>query len=209
MDENHDARPSDWIEPTVMLEEEAPAEIEEESEALAEEEPPNDQAMEKLYQGIERKSANYAKAQTAQLAETGLPWETCPCCGVAGFVLPFNPDDPDEQMRRLTVFDYFDANEPAYKEATDRTECPACEGWGQVLSGSKAPQHRVVPCSRCNGTGYTGVTPAYHAAEANGAEIPQGIPAPHEPGAQQAQPDYWGRPPGHRDYGTLPSLVNA
>ncbi len=208
-DDETPERPEGWIAPTVPEPEPDDEPDEPDDEPEPEPAPPDDEAMEKLYKSVERKSANYGKAQTALLAETGLPWEGCPCCGVAGFVLPYNPTDPDEQMRRLAVLDYFDGARPDYKAASDRGECPACGGFGDVLSGSRKPGNDVVPCSRCNGTGYIVVigNPAY--TEANGTNTPPAPYIPDAPGEPIPAPDFWGRPPGHRDYGVLPSLVNA
>jgi hypothetical protein len=41
--------------------------------------------------------------------------------------------------------------------------CPDCDGWGNVLSGSRVESQRVLPCNGCNGSGHR---PLLHAAEA-------------------------------------------
>lgn len=55
--------------------------------------------------------------------------------------------------------------------------CGYCNGYGQVISGSKNPDHQLVVCIKCNGLGY--VTKA--AQPANVTQLPAPMPTPDQP----------------------------
>lgn len=62
-------------------------------------------------------------------------FETCEPCQGAGIVPPGEPD-PEPKTNELF------------------RECETCIGFGQVLTGSKAPGHVFRPCPNCAGRGY-------------------------------------------------------
>lgn len=193
-------------EPDNGSEDEPVEEIEEDE--LPVPEPPSDAQIEETSSKIQTKAANYTKAQLALLAETGIPWAECPTCQVAGFVAPFDPNDPSEYDRKANTDAYFGATEPSYLTAEDAETCPKCDGWGQVLSGARNPTNRLKVCGNCGALGWvTKVQPATTLA-------PGQMPTPgYQPQGVTpegvTQPDIWGRPPGHRDYGVPPALVGA
>lgn len=92
---------------------------------------------------------------------------------------------------------------PNFAQDPQARECPTCEGWGQVKTGSKINPHTVIRCRQCQGRGYVG--PAGQTA--NGAapalelapEPPEG-----EPVASRDDLDPWGTPPAHPDFGKMP-----
>lgn len=176
---------------------------------VPETQPPADlAAIEAAYKKIETKASSYAKAQLAQLEDTGAPWQPCPCCQVPGFVMPFQEFSDDDQERRLAIMSYLGEGVPTYVDAPDVEACEACDALGMVKTGSKAPGHETKLCATCGGNGYcpkgtqhaapTGQLAAVPAA--NGAElsvVPDGVP------------DVWGRPQGHPHYGQVPALVGT
>lgn len=97
--------------------------------------------------------------------------------------------------------------EPDYKQSEAATTCPKCEGWGQVLTGSKVRGADRVKCLECNGRGWIG--PLAHqltqvgetaaTVEANGTQ-----PEPEETHDR----DPWGRVRGDPDFGILPGYEN-
>jgi hypothetical protein len=134
--------------------------------------------------------------------------EVCPLCigFTAGFVLPYAALSADQgtkdAVRRLNG----DAPQAELQAAKDSETCPDCDGWGDVLTGSKAERSRTGPCIKCGGKGYVAKTylvaaPAPAAQPYPGAEH-EVVGAP--PGGQ---PDGYGRPAGHRHWGIDPAVL--
>jgi hypothetical protein len=91
-------------------------------------------------------------------------------------------------------------------EAPDKERCPECDGWGEVLSGSRNSHGMVTPCSKCQGNGWVMVPrtepPAAHVPDAGFYQAPP-VPIFSPSGA----PDAWGRPSGHQHYGRAPADI--
>lgn len=171
-------------------------------------EPPSDAVIEKTYRAIRTKAENYTKAQSALLAETGIPWEQCPTCQVAGFVAPFDPNDADDWSRKQITDAYFGGTEPEYKPAPHSDMCATCDGEGQVLSGAKRRESRLIACPDCSGLGYrVKATPPPPPAPTTYAQ--PGVTPPGVAPAELQAPDLWQRPYGHPHYGQPPALVGV
>lgn len=91
-------------------------------------------------------------------------------------------------------------------EAPDKTRCPECDGWGEVLSGSRTSHGMVTPCGKCSGNGWIIVA----RTEPLLAPLPApGVPPAPTNGPQSYGfgPDAWGRPEGHQHWGVPPSQI--
>lgn len=90
--------------------------------------------------------------------------------------------------------------------AQDKAMCGECDGWGEVLSGSKASHGAITPCSRCAGNGWTQIArgeptaPPYPQPDASGA-------LPNVTAPSTGLPDAWGRPSGHQHWGVPPAMI--
>lgn len=72
--------------------------------------------------------------------------------------------------------------------------CPDCQGWGNVLTGSRVDGHVWRDCPTCNGNGYV---------DKRGTSIPvigsKAAPVPEAPGAiWNADTETWNPPPGQQ-----------
>lgn len=76
---------------------------------------------------------------------------------------------------------------PAPKTHEDFRACEICNGFGEVLTGSRNPQHVSTSCPRCGGRGYLERT-----ATAQPVSAPQ--PAPASPQDEWGTPSWMGDP---------------
>lgn len=174
------------------------------------EQPPSAEEMERIFTALDKqarkhrdKVADLAGPLFADLAE-------CPLCQpqAPGYYLHTLPA-PEAIERAAAIHEILaGSGEPKYREATSTERCDACDGWGLVLSGSRDPNHRTIPCQGCQGTG--------HKPKLQPAQPPQPAaewsPPPQPtaaPGAAEGMPDVYGRPYGHPHYGLHPALVGA
>ena len=165
-------------------------------------------SMEKQIKAMGNESARHEKRVREILGEGHEDWTDCPLCPIPGFVPPFDSEGPDADAIRGAVAAYFDGGELPYPESTESEVCPTCEGWGQVKTGSKAPNHAAKICTPCGGNGW--VMKQTNTNAAAYVPVPGEVTVYPQPDANgQGAPDVFGRPWGHRDYGVLPSLVNG
>ena len=96
--------------------------------------------------------------------------------------------------------------EPPYREALDKATCDECDGWGNVLTGSRAEHSRVGPCGRCQGAGW--VIIARDQSQPPGPLLMPALPpGPDYAAADGLGPDAWGRPHGHQHWGVPPASI--
>lgn len=182
------------------------AESEEEADPEAEAAPVAD-PMEGIKKLQASEKAHRTRVQTimgADFAEA-IP---CPLCSIftAGFFLHGDglqlPPEVKDAIRQAIG----DAAAPELQPAKDSEQCPDCDGWGDVLTGSKADRAKTGPCIRCNGKGY--VAKVYiRAAEAPQAEPYPGSADPPVNPPPGGNPDGYGRPAGHRHWGVDPATL--
>lgn len=136
----------------------------------------------------------------------------CIFCSALGFV----PELPPAGTRLEIVPDQdgvtWRAEPPAEAipllEAPDKARCPECDGWGEVLSGSRAQHGMVTPCSKCAGNGWVTIARSEPTIQAY-------VPPPAAPVGQVAvaiqngAPDAWGRAAGHPHWGQHPASIPA
>ncbi len=171
-------------------------------------EPPSDVQAEATIAKIDREAARYGKAIAKIIEGSLIAPDQCPCCVFPGLVFGYNPHSPDDQMRKAAVDAYFGQALPEYKRATDTKRCQACDGYGLVLTDSRADNFITKVCVMCSGQGWVTDSggpagqlvpqpPAYPGAEVNYTAPPAGIS------------DAWGRPAGHPHWGIDPSVLGA
>jgi hypothetical protein len=178
-------------------------EPEPESETPEPHEPPSDKAAEAAFGKIEKAAVAYGRAVGRALEGIDLALSPCPCCETPGLVLPFRDFAKEEQERRLRVLAYFGEAEPIYRTAEDRALCEKCDGYGNVLSGSRNPMHRIVPCSTCSGLGWTQTSVSIPPLPT----VPPPVTLPGQANGTTEvalQFDPWGRPAGSRYYNQVP-----
>ncbi len=81
--------------------------------------------------------------------------------------------------------------EPEFKASTDSMTCPACNGLGEVLSGSNSPTHRLKACAPCTGFGYVPKTQQQPLPQQQGGQT---LPSPNGVGLIQPFTDAFGQP---------------
>lgn len=129
----------------------------------------------------------------------------CPLCLSDGWIIPAPPGAfPDEQWEavKMAAGQETDAK---YEAAHHAERCTYCDGWGEVLSGSQNPTHRLVACPDCTGTGWRAKIDAPPPAPTF-----QIAPPPPNGAAtiDWTRPrDQWDRPEGHPHFGMAPNLV--
>ena len=181
--------------------EEAPEQQEQEpsSEALI-------AAMDKRATQLQRRGENYAQAVVEYVQETEQPLLRCGFCldALPGFlpspaVQPFTPDQLSFARSILGMPD-----EPPYVQANDAHVCSGCDGWGQVLTGSRRNDQKTRKCFKCNGLGWEGAG-AGDVQQTNGSSHVHVIERPEQAPQDAQRYDPWGRPAGHPGYGILPT----
>jgi hypothetical protein len=140
------------------------------------------------------------------LGEDFALYHECPLCLTLGYALPAMPGQFDPNQRMAVLAAMGDEPEPELNEAPEAKRCDVCDGWGELLTGSRNDTGRVKLCARCEGKGW--IANLEDGAQ-NGAGAGVGYTLP--PPAQQWPPvpnnDAWGRPAGHPHWGQDPASV--
>lgn len=125
-----------------------------EAEADGPDEPPSEQMMDRALSQIEQAGDEYVAHVRAIQHETPLGLVECPLCPVPGFVAdqPMPDIDPLQRLAVLTVIG--DAGQPVAPDHPTLHQCPKCEGWGLMTTGSRRPEFATQPCPMCGGNGY-------------------------------------------------------
>lgn len=137
----------------------------------------------------------------------------CPLCAALGFL----PDVPPPGTRLEVTADESGnvglamlppETEPDYVEARDKAACDWCDALGFVLTGSRNPNARLMPCSKCSGNGWVMVPVSVEAPAATASTL---LPVDVGPAAPPASlgVDTWGRQPGHPHWGVPPSSIGV
>lgn len=196
--------------PDEELEPEGEPESEEEPEAEAapEAEPSSPAAVEQSFKELAASEKSHRTRVARIMGQDFGDVELCPLCATftAGFVLPYAALTADEGLKAAVRRLNGDAPQAELQPAKDSEQCPDCDGWGDVLTGSKADRAKTGPCIRCNGKGF--VAKVYiRAAEAPQAEPYPGSGDPPVNPPPGGNPDGYGRPAGHRHWGVDPATL--
>lgn len=191
--------------------EESPEPIESE-DSLPEHEPEPEPSAEFNFNEQTKKLAASEKAHRSRVANIMGPdlneVELCPLCATftAGFVLPYAALSAEQSLKDAVRRLNGDAPQAELQPAKDSETCPDCDGWGDVLTGSKAERSRTGPCLRCTGKGFIAKTYLVAAPQQQGESYPGADQPPVNP-PPGGQPDGYGRPAGHRHWGIDPAVL--
>jgi hypothetical protein len=123
--------------------EEAPEGVDLETGEIAEQTPQEaaaDDGSDALIKRAEKAQANYAK-RIRDIFGDNAPQYDCPACNGLGLV--WNTEEA----------------QPELVHPDSLVTCDACNGYGSVITGSKAPGRETTVCIACSGNGYRTVTP--------------------------------------------------
>jgi hypothetical protein len=150
---NPDAEPSEQIDGDDEPDDEAESgdEAEQESQAVQDE-----KALAKRDQKLDAENVRHAKRVSEIMEEGAVDLIPCPVCmdGIAGWV--YSPDvqalseDAVLRLRQLIGLSGLDG----ITQATFAAQCPACDGNGEVRTGSRVPGYETTTCERCKKTGW-------------------------------------------------------
>lgn len=161
--------------------------------------------MERKFKQRDGRADSYTKAMTEIAAEIAEPIVRCPLClpEWPGFI--YHPEQVPLNQDQLNVCNILAGNPlmPDFQPIPTARTCPACNGEGRVLTGSKVTNKTTIECPECSGSGWVGeaknVSPKVAAA-------PQYV-QPNEDGiAPEELPklDPWGTPEWDGDYMRMP-----
>lgn len=132
----------------------------------------------------------------------------CPLCGGDAFMVATPPGVmPPEQWEAVQVASG-QLKQANLKHAEYAEMCDTCDGWGQVLTGSKAEGQVAVPCRTCEGKGWKAKLETAPPVPTFTFPVPPANPNPLGLNLN-GQKDQWGRPAGHPHFGIEPALVVA
>jgi hypothetical protein len=150
---NPDAEPAEPIDGDDEQADEAEpdAEPEQESQAVQDE-----KALAKRDQKLDAENVRHAKRVSEIMDEGAVDLIPCPVCmdGIAGWV--YSPDvqalseDAVLRLRQLIGLSGLDG----ITQATFAARCPACDGNGEVRTGSRVPGYETTTCERCLKSGW-------------------------------------------------------
>lgn len=78
----------------------------------------------------------------------------CPLCAIPGFAYRAGTLEYEPLHRAAIMAALGDEPEIQYRADPQSQACPACDGEGEVLTGSKRPVNRTKQCMPCGGTGW-------------------------------------------------------
>lgn len=165
------------------------------TEALSERE------IEQAFDKLDREAKRHRSRLDEILGEAALVLDQCPLCleHLAGW-LYLSELDPEHAQAVIDVLSGFKPGD--YAEAAYARACDACKGLGLILTGSRVPERRTIPCRKCNGFGFvTTETPtAAPVATAAPETPPETFSAPSETPPDR---DFMGRTRDDPNFGVL------
>jgi Zn ribbon nucleic-acid-binding protein len=198
------AAEAEFPEPDEELAEAEEHEAEPEPEPDPEPEPPSSVTTDS---DLDKRLTSEASRHEKALAKAyGDQWDArimCPLCEAEGFLLPWQENTmPPEQYEAVKIL-AGDTGTPDYVPNPNWYACPTCNGYGDILTGSKRQGAELDQCPDCGGKGYR--RKDFDAAQPQWAGPPPPVvPISPQVATQSGAPDTWGRDPGHPHYGIDP-----
>lgn len=182
------------------------AEIEREQEAEPEPEPePSSlatiQAQEKA---LDQESKRHEKALAKALGDHWSEFALCPLCQVDGYAMPYGPGEVSPEQRQAILTVMGEAPGQNLGEHPTEVRCPVCDGYGEMLNGSRRPEQMTSACQTCMGTGHV-AKPIPNQPVPNGAQAAWQPPPPEPFNPSMVNFDKWGRDPSNPNYGIDPA----
>lgn len=167
--------------------------------------PASDADAERTFRKAEAEATRHANRLSDIFGEAAQDFVPCPLClpFAPGFVYPPEVAPPPDELKAATLA-FLGEAPPDFKADPEAHSCEACEGLGEVLTGSRVPSQRTKLCASCNGAGWLTTradTPPQPAAPLPVTTAP---PAPAPPSVPTPDADPWGRRPGDQLYGVMP-----
>lgn len=155
---------------------------------------------------LDREDERHRKALAKALGEDFTMYHECPLCLTMGYALPMMPGQFDPNQRMAVLAAMGDEAEPELKQAPEAKPCDVCDGWGELLTGSRNATGRVKLCAKCEGKGWIA---NIDGPPQNGAQGGVGYtdPSTFYPVPPVPNSDAWGRPAGHPHWGRDPVTV--
>jgi hypothetical protein len=171
--------------------------------------------MEKFYKGLATRTGTLDRWIEEQLGDNYRDLSACPLCtdGIVGHIYPpeWMEATTELQGRLLDVLKTPGA--PDFQPAPNARRCGTCDGWGQVLSGSRVADKQRVQCPTCGGKGYQGEGPSA-AIPPEASNVVELLPPSDSVPLVSDNTDIWGSPKVLEDgqdnpnYGKMPQYKN-
>lgn len=168
--------------------------------------PLSEKQIEQLQKQLDKEAKRHTSAVERIMGDDFAALIVCELCdaNTPGFHWPaaiYPEGDPRRTvMATLSGDDGEEMRHPAYL-----TTCDECNGFGSVLTGARTELTFTIPCPICKLSGYIdereGRPVVQLVTQADGTTVEQPAPA-----APAAQTDFYGRPPGHPNYGMMPNF---
>ena len=151
--------------------------------------------MEKFYKGLATRTATLNRWIEAELGDNYRDLSACPLCadGIVGHIYPPEWMEATTELQGRLLDVLRQPSAPDFQPAPNARRCGTCDGWGQVLSGSRVAGKERIVCPTCRGNGFQGgeVAPAAPNAGNGTVEFP---PPPSEGPVATGDVDIWGSP---------------
>lgn len=187
---------------------EAEAEAEREREAEAEREREAEQSSLKVIEE-QRKAEKSESTRHANVLKkiTGEHWAMfaeCPLCQLDGYAMPYEPGEIGPEQRAAILAVMGEAPGQGLKDHPSEIRCEVCDGFGEMVNGSRRAEQATSACQTCMGTGHVAkpVPVAANGFQAAPAPLPPYVP-PFDPTA--VNHDQWGRDMANPRYGQDPA----
>lgn len=200
--ENPDAEPVEPLDPPEPDEDEAAEDAETPSE------PSSLTNVENIDKALDAEQKRHAKALAELFGDQWDDFAMCPLCQVDGYAVPYGPGEVSPEQREAILTVMGEGGGPKFASHPSEVRCPECDGWGEMLNGSRRAEQATSACQKCMGTGHLDRSQLAAAAPAPAPPVyPWTEPEPAP--AAQSFGDEWGRPVGHPDYGIHPAQIVA
>jgi hypothetical protein len=128
------------------------------------EQPDQDVQMLETMKRLDGEDRRHAKRVKELLGPAFEAYAPCFICEGSGFL----PKEAVEKMRGST-------DQPELVQSEVYVRCPTCDGWGRVLTGSRAHGMEAAACTQCAGNGYVTSEPVPTAAPPPVTTAPQPV----------------------------------